>query len=260
MCDIKTGTCGYDYVDWQGSFYPEGLQRDQFWAFYSRRFDTVEINSTAYMMPDTHKLMSMCDQAGGDMDFSLKAHEAFLRDIGSNEWQRAVDEYAESVFPLVESGRLSSVLLRVPGDFEYTPENRRHIDMLIRRIGPLPLTVEFQNRLWLNRRVFEELRKRAVGFCCVDAPRAGGAGPCVDIVTSDVAYVRFYGRNENGWWGSDTAARFDYDYSERELKGWADRIRAMGTEAKKIRVYFNNHHRGQAAGNALMMKRILNKE
>ncbi|HPO46635.1 MAG TPA: DUF72 domain-containing protein, partial [Spirochaetota bacterium] len=67
---------------------------------------------------------------------------------------------------------------------------------------------------------------------------------------------RFHGRNDAAWWGSDSAARFDYLYSAAELGGWVDRILGMMATAEKVRVYFNNHRRGQAPANALLLRQL----
>ena len=48
--------------------------------------------------------------------------------------------------------------------------------------------------------------------------------------------------------------RYDYLYSEDELKPFAERVREIAaTGEAKILIYFNNHVRGQAPANALMM-------
>ena len=41
---IRIGTSGWVYKHWQGIFYPEDLSQKQWFAYYARYFDTVEIN------------------------------------------------------------------------------------------------------------------------------------------------------------------------------------------------------------------------
>ena len=45
---IRIGTSGWLYKHWQGNFYPEDISQKQWFAYYARSFDTVEINSTFY--------------------------------------------------------------------------------------------------------------------------------------------------------------------------------------------------------------------
>jgi uncharacterized protein YecE (DUF72 family) len=51
--------------------------------------------------------------------------------------------------------------------------------------------------------------------------------------------------------------RYDYLYSEAELKEWADKIRALNQKTEKTFVFFNNCHAGQAATSAKLMRRLL---
>lgn len=54
--------------------------------------------------------------------------------------------------------------------------------------------------------------------------------------------------------------RYDYLYSEAELKEWVDKIRELTTKSKKTFVFFNNCHVGQAATGAKLMRRLLEGE
>ncbi len=54
--------------------------------------------------------------------------------------------------------------------------------------------------------------------------------------------------------------RYDYLYSESELKEWVEKIRELSTKAKKTFVFFNNCHVGQAATGAKLMRRLLEGE
>ena len=59
---------------------------------------------------------------------------------------------------------------------------------------------------------------------------------------------------------SNSGDRYDYLYSEAELKEWVDKIRELSTKAKKTFVFFNNCHVGQAATGAKLMRRLLEGE
>jgi uncharacterized protein YecE (DUF72 family) len=52
--------------------------------------------------------------------------------------------------------------------------------------------------------------------------------------------------------------QFDYNYSESELTEWIDqRIVPMAGQAKNGVIFFNNHVRGQAIGNAARLVAML---
>jgi uncharacterized protein YecE (DUF72 family) len=46
MAEFFIGTSGYSYKDWEGEFYPGNISASQYLGFYSRHFNTVEVNST----------------------------------------------------------------------------------------------------------------------------------------------------------------------------------------------------------------------
>lgn len=256
MAELRIGTSGYDYLDWRESFYPAGTNRRDFLAFYGTRFSTLELNFSYYRLPEARQIAGLLERSGPAMDFSIKAHESLTHRVDPASWKDVLLAYRRGIEPLAESGRLAAVLLQFPFSFHYTPDNRRYLDRLLAEMKGLPLAVEFRTAEWQNNRVFDALRKRSVAVCSVDEPRLKGLPPPLDIVTAPLAYVRFHGRNDAAWWGSDSAARFDYLYSAAELGGWVDRILGMMATAEKVRVYFNNHRRGQAPANALLLRQL----
>jgi uncharacterized protein YecE (DUF72 family) len=82
--------------------------------------------------------------------------------------------------------------------------------------------------------------------------------PRVVAATSDLGYVRFHGRNAAKWWQHEEAwERYNYLYTDEELKEWLPRIEQLGREARKTYVLYNNCHAGHAAENARTMQLLL---
>jgi uncharacterized protein YecE (DUF72 family) len=50
--ELRIGTSGYHYDHWKGVFYPEDLPKTEWFSYYGRQFDTVEINNTFYRLPE----------------------------------------------------------------------------------------------------------------------------------------------------------------------------------------------------------------
>lgn len=53
--------------------------------------------------------------------------------------------------------------------------------------------------------------------------------------------------------------RYDYDYPERELSEWLEKVNALARQAKQTYLFFNNCHAGQAARNAKLMEELLRR-
>ncbi|NUQ01022.1 MAG: DUF72 domain-containing protein, partial [Armatimonadetes bacterium] len=95
-------------------------------------------------------------------------------------------------------------------------------------------------------------------WCCVDEPQLRGLMPPVCVATASPAYVRFHGRNARQWYDHEFAwQRYDYLYTEEELRPWIARIRELATEAEEVCVVFNNHYDGQAPTNAAQLRLML---
>ena len=43
---VRTGTSGYAYKEWKGSFYPDDVSQKRFLEYYATRLKTVEINNS----------------------------------------------------------------------------------------------------------------------------------------------------------------------------------------------------------------------
>jgi uncharacterized protein YecE (DUF72 family) len=249
-CDIRIGTSGYDYPEWEGVLYPKGIGRKEYLGAYSEVFGTVELNFSYYGMPKRENIRELMARTRKPVDFAIKGNQALTHKIDPATWKDSVGAFAKGISPLSEADRLCAVLLEFPFSFHYQDEQRRYLDKLLKALAAFPLVVEFRSSEWFNARVIDGLKERRVGLCSVDVPRIEGLPPLSDLVTSDPAYVRFHGRNETAWWNGDAGTRHEYLYSKEELGAWVPRIEAMSTQAKKLRVYFNNHGRGDAATNA----------
>jgi uncharacterized protein YecE (DUF72 family) len=258
-CEILVGTSGYGYIEWVGPVYSAGSRPDDFLAQYASMFPTVELNFSYYKMPTAEQLTRLMEQAGPRLVFSIKANEALTHKIDPSAWEEAARAFREAVEPLRRAERLGAVLFQFPFSFHYEVDRRRYLDAVLARFAELPVAVEFRNHEWYNNRVLDAFRARRVSIASLDLPALKGLPPVMDVVTSPLAYIRFHGRNGESWWGSDSASRYDYLYTEAELEAWAGRAQAIAEKAERILVYFNNHRRGQAAQNARSFAGILER-
>jgi uncharacterized protein YecE (DUF72 family) len=72
-----------------------------------------------------------------------------------------------------------------------------------------------------------------------------------------IAYLRLHGRNQEKWWSHEDAwERYDYFYPPASVRRLGAKIKQLAAKspATTFYVFFNNHARGQAVANALMLK------
>ncbi|HEY3314965.1 MAG TPA: DUF72 domain-containing protein, partial [Bacillota bacterium] len=193
-------------------------------------------------------------------EFCVKAFKGMTHEPNGPAEQVATDfrVFGEALRPLVEESRLGCVLAQFPWSFRPSPGNLNYLADFRDRLGGLPTVVEFRNSQWVGQETFTFLRRHELGFCCVDEPALRGLMPRVVAATSDLGYVRFHGRNAAKWWQHEEAwERYNYLYTDEELKEWLPRIEQLGREARKTYVLYNNCHAGHAAENARTMQLLL---
>jgi uncharacterized protein YecE (DUF72 family) len=81
----------------------------------------------------------------------------------------------------------------------------------------------------------------------------------VAAATSDIAVVRFHGRNRETWarGGITVAERFNYLYTEDELGQWLPQIERLGSETRQLHVLFNNCYQDKAVANGRQLRLML---
>lgn len=257
MADILVGTSGYAYHEWVGPVYPEGTKPDNYLPCYSGLFPTVELNFSYYNMPKADNLAKMLTDGGPDITFSIKAHKTLTHEVNPDRWEGEAKTFITALKPMLEAKRLEAVLFQFPYSFNYTNDNRRYLDKVLKFFNEVPAAVEFRKADWYTGKVIEEMNRRSIPLVSLDMPELPKLPPLMDVVTSDLSYIRLHGRNKEAWWASSDYTRYDYLYSDNEIESWADRIKRISGQARRILVYFNNHTFGKAVRNAQTLIKIL---
>lgn len=85
MSRVRVGTSGWGYPSWQPGFYPAGLDRSEFLAFYAQHLDTVELNATKYRLPSEEQFRSWAEQVPDGFHFAVKAPDGLERRLETFE-------------------------------------------------------------------------------------------------------------------------------------------------------------------------------
>jgi uncharacterized protein YecE (DUF72 family) len=258
-CPVFIGTCGYSYTEWVDSgFYPAGTKTADMLPLYARCFSIVELNYTWYQMARAEAVARMAAKSPDCLRFAAKLTRTLTHEREEN-WREQLRLYRAGIEPLRQ--RLAAVLIQLPPDFTRTTENRRYLAELLDGLDGLPVAVEFRHVSWAVDPVFAELARRRVTLVTVDVPALPGLFPPLDVVTNpDLFYVRFHGRNTAGWRTANMQKKFDYDYSVAELQEWAaTRLQTLASRTGQGIIFFNNHVRAQAPGNARDLIKILSE-
>lgn len=252
--NIRIGTSGYSFEDWRGTFYPEDIDKGKMLDHYVRYFPTVEINSTYYRIPHPAVMANIAKKAPGGFDFMVKVPQSFTH--RRKDLEKDIGEYGECLKPLEESGKLAGLLAQFPYSFKFSTPALDYIASLRDWVKPHPLYVEFRHDAWVNRTMYERLKSEGIGYVCVDEPQLKGLLKPDVFATTETGYIRLHGRNGAQWWDGGPL-RYDYSYTREELEQWRDKVRKLIEKTKRIYIYFNNCHNGQAADNAQQFQALL---
>jgi uncharacterized protein YecE (DUF72 family) len=240
MRAVHIGCSGWNYRDWRERFYPPGLPAARWLEHYAQRFDTVEVNTTFYRLPNRDAVAHWAEQVPPGFVFAVKAsryltHIKRLTDLG-----RGMERFYERIEPLRDTRRLGPVLWQLPESF------RRDDERLAALLAAVPAgmhAVEFRHASWFAPEVMALLRRHRAALVVGDHPQR----PFQTLdATAPWRFVRFhYGsRGRRG------------NYSRAELEGWAERIHRWRSR-EEVFAYFNNDWEGFAPRNAVWLDRRL---
>jgi len=254
--DIRIGTSGYSFDDWRGSFYPATLDKGKLLDHYARFFPTVEINSTYYGIPSPNIVANWAKKVPDGFEFMIKVPQSLTH--RRSDFDDDLAKFAVALEPLQASGKFTGLLAQFPYSFKFNHDSLDYVSLVCEALAPRPLFVEFRHRSWVNRTMYDRLRREGTGYVCVDEPSLPNLLDPDLFATTATGYIRLHGRNAEQWWDGG-ALRYDYKYSHDELEEWRQKIERMKTKGnvRKLFIFFNNCHLGQAATNALEMKEML---
>ncbi len=252
--EIKIGTSGYSFVDWVGPFYPEKIEKGKMLDYYAKYFDTVEINSTYYRIPHPAVMAKIEQKTPPQFEFMVKVPQALTHD--RKDISATVNEFTDCLRPLEESGKLKGLLAQFPYSFKFNQKNLDYIKSCRERLAPHAFFAEFRHDGWVNRTMYDTFKNNDIGYVAVDEPQLPGLLKPDCFNTTGTGYIRLHGRNAEKWWEGG-ALRYDYDYSPEQLQEWKEKIEKLEGKAKKVYIFFNNCHAGQAIKNAREMKQLL---
>jgi uncharacterized protein YecE (DUF72 family) len=258
MNKLLIGTCGYDYPkDWTGIFYPPSLRRDELLSYYADHFNALELDFSYYTMPKAANLQTMLQKTDNKIMFAIKGHQDFTHNIDICLWRNAVKQFRDGIYPLAKENKLSAVLLQFPQSFHYTTDTRIYLDNIIKEFSGFPIVVEFRHTSWQQDRVYEGLQKRNTALCLVDLPNLPNLPTFKPVITSDISYIRFHGRNKTNWHNTNATSRYDYNYTTEELALYKEILKSISQKSKFTQIYFNNHAKGNAPANAQKLMTLL---
>jgi uncharacterized protein YecE (DUF72 family) len=239
---VRVGCSGWNYRHWRERFYPAGLPASRWLEYYAQCFDTVEVNTTFYRLIARDAVAHWVEQTPRRFVFAVKASRYLTHVKRLTGISDGVARFYERLQPMLEAGRLGSVLWQLPENFH------RDTPRLKEALEQLPAghhAFELRHPSWFTEDVYAVLREHDAALVIGDHPARRFQ---TYEATASWRYVRMhYGsRGRRG------------NYSARELEAWAERLHAWRSREPAY-VYFNNDWEGFAPRNASTLLRLLDR-
>ncbi len=249
MSRAYIGTSGFSYPHWgKGVFYPKDLPQKDWFLYYTKHFDTVELNVSFYRLPRKEVFAGWRKKAGPDFVFSVKGSRFITHVKKLKDCQEPVERFFEAAGGLdvlrspasPPCAPLSVVLWQLPPGWKV---NYPRLESFLKI---LPKTFrhafELRNPTWLTGDVYRLLKKAKTAVVFQDYPD----WPVIEEITTDFVYLRFHGRTN----------LYSSCYTEKELGERAEKIRNWQNKGLDVYAYFNNDALGYAIENAKELKKL----
>ena len=234
----RIGTSGWQYDHWKGIFYPAGLAKDRWFAFYSEHFDTVEVNNTFYHLPSAAAFDAWREEAPEGFCYALKFSRYGTQMKKLKDPDTTIGNFMERAQRL--RSFLGPILVQLPP--RWKPDVPRLRAFLDAAPSNVRWAVEFRDAAWLVEDVFSVLRDHNAALVIHDKikdhPRE---------VTADWVYLRFHGVD------------YTHNYSQEQLTDAARWIRERLDSGLDAYAYFNNDAYAYAVANAEELRTLVEK-
>lgn len=299
MGEILIGTCFWteETLVKGGKFYPPfAKDAESRLRYYASQFPIVEVDSSYYSMPYEKNTRLWVERTPDDFIFDVKAFRLFTqhqtppaslpRDIRealpsslqekNNLYQNSLppdildemwNRFESALLPLDSAGKLGVVLFQFPPWFVAGSDKLDYILSCKERLPQYRLAIEFRNNSWMSEANRDHtlgfLKDNKLPYVCVDEPQGFKSSmPPVAEPTSDIAIVRFHGRNKDNWEAKGVKAsdRFNWYYDDDELTEWVERINDLKVKTQWLHLLFNTHYDDQAIINARKLSGMLDLE
>lgn len=190
--NVYVGCAKWNKTDLK-NFYPRGTKDEL--TYYSRQFNSIELNATFYSMPSRDQVITWRNKAPNGFRFFPKVTQSISHMRRLNDVKLLTDEYCDNISNFED--KLGMVFLQLHDNFKY-----KNYDRLVSFVEnfpkAIPLAVELRNTEWFNdsavsNEVYELFEQHQVTNIVVDT--AGRRDLLHMRLTTPKAFIRYVGAN-----------------------------------------------------------------
>jgi uncharacterized protein YecE (DUF72 family) len=259
---IRTGTAGWVFEPWRGSFFPEGLVQKKELAYASSRLGTIEINATFRANQKPESFAKWAGEAREGFVFSIKGPQLVTHIKRLKNCEQELANFFASG-PLALGAKLGPFVWQLPPNVSYNrdvlsaflkllPASTADYAALAGKaderlkstpflatdgVGAIRHAIEMRNASFDVPEVNALLAEYNVARVIADTAE----NPSRDL-TADFAYCRLQGppRGEG--------------YQAADIAEWATTARAWAADGKDVFAYFVHEDKLHAPANAIALR------
>ena len=230
------GCSGFYYPEWKELFYPVDLPKNNWFEFYCKTFNSVEINATFYKFPKIDFFKNWFDRSPDNFKFSVKVPRIITHYKRFKNSEKEIEDLY-NVASLGLKDKLGCILFQLHPDISYSELN---LELIINSLNSsFSNVVEFRHESWWKSDVINELEKNGTTFCNISHPTL----PDEVVRTAPIMYYRFHG----------VPYLYQSNYSEADLRYVIGALR-NSENVTECYMYFNNTMQGAAVRNARLLQ------
>lgn len=263
----RTGTAGWVYEPWRGTFFPEGLVQKKELAYASSRLGSIEINATFRANQKPQSFAKWAGEARDGFVFSVKGPQLVTHIKRLKHCEQELANFFASG-PLALGAKLGPFVWQLPPNLGYDRGMLAAFLALLPRtpaqyvalagkadarlksppfldtanVGPIRHAIEMRSASFGAPEVNALLTEHSVARVIADTEEH----PARDL-TADFAYCRLQGPAQGGATG----------YQPADIADWAATIAGWTVAGKDVFAYFVHEDKLHAPANAIALRQAL---
>jgi uncharacterized protein YecE (DUF72 family) len=263
----RTGTAGWVFEPWRGTFFPEGLVQKKELAYASSRLGSIEINATFRANQKPESFRKWAGETPEGFVFSVKGPQLVTHIKRLKNCETELANFFASG-PLALGAKLGPFVWQLPPNLGFDAEVLESFLAMLPRdpdgyvglaskadarlksdpyleidgIGPIRHAIELRNASFDNPDVAALLKRYNVARVIADT-----ADNSDRSLTADFAYCRLQGPARAGAAGYTTA----------DIADWAGACQAWMDDGKDVFAYFVHEDKLYAPANAIALRQAL---
>ncbi len=218
------GVSGFSYAGWKGNFYPKDLKNEEFLSYYSRRLNSVEINSSFYAPPSLAVMKSWAARTGEGFRFAVKSPRQITH---ISRLGKGAAEGAERLSTSLEllGKKRGPILFQLP---PYAKSDLPLLEEFLSKTSSVKQRAfEFRHESWLREPTFSLLDKYGAAFCIADTE------DMEPVLKSTGAFAYFRLRKDR--------------YDEKTVDAWSEKITKTVETNGETYVFLRHDETGENA-------------